>query len=373
MKLLITGGAGFIGRALLARLPDDVDVVVVDSLDEQTHTHGRVFPPDVTDRAECVVADLRETERYAAAAEGADVVVHLAALTGTGQSMYEISRYVQHNVDCTARLLELLHALQRRPGRFILASSRAVYGEGAFGDPQFPVVSPGRRTEDLEAGRWGVCDAAGRELRPLPMREDHPLLPTSIYGLTKLWQEQLVERYARSTGVDHLILRFQNVYGPGQALRNPYTGIMGVFVNATVQGLPLELFEDGNITRDFVFVDDAAEALVAAVLHPAPLRTVVNCGSGHATTLWELVRQIEHVTGRTARAACSGRYRIGDIRHAVADTHRYAEVFGPWEPTGLQAGLREYMKWYETQPPVELQLVQNSLKEMERQGLLRGK
>ena len=371
MKVLLTGGAGFIGKHLLARLPADVAVVVVDSLDEQIHTQGRTFPPEVAARAECVCADVRDTPRYAAAAEGADVVVHLAAQTGTGQSMYEMSRYVQHNTDGTARLLELVHALKHKPRRVVLASSRAVYGEGAFGDARHPVTSPGRRVEDLQAGRWGTYGPDGRELPPLLMHEDHPPRPTSVYGLTKLWQEQLVENYCRAGGLEHLIFRFQNVYGPGQELRNPYTGIMGIFVNATAQGQPIELFEDGNVTRDFVYVEDVAAAVTRAVLHPGPLRTVVNCGSGQPTTLWELVRRIAQAVGKETRVTCSGRFRVGDVRHAVADMRRFPEVLGAWTPTGLEAGLRRYVEWYLTQPPVEQQLLHNSLKEMAAKGLLR--
>lgn len=372
MKVLITGGAGFIGKYLLARLPADIHAVVVDALDGQIHKQGPVFPPEVAARAVCVRADVRDTDRYAAAAEGADVVVHLAAQTGTGQSMYEMSRYVQHNADGTAKLLELIHGLKQKPQRFILASSRAVYGEGAFGDPQNPISSPGRRPTDLQAGRWGVYDAAGRELHALPMREDHPLRPTSVYGLTKLWQEHLVENYARVTGLDYLLFRFQNVYGPGQELRNPYTGILGIFVNATAQGQPIELFEDGGITRDFVFVEDIADAIARGIQHSGPLGTVLNVGSGVATSLWELVRQVAAATGKETAVSCNGRFRVGDVRHAVADMRRFREVLGEWSPMNLATGLKRYVDWYLTQPPVEAQVLQHSLKEMEQKGLLRG-
>lgn len=372
MKVLITGGAGFIGKYLLARLPADAEVVVVDSLDDQIHKQGKEFPPEVAARAVCVHADVCDGDHYAAAAEGTDVVVHLAAQTGTGQSMYEMSRYVRQNADGTARLLEVIHALKRKPRRIILASSRAVYGEGAFGDPQNPVSSPGRRVADLEAGRFGVYDAQGRELPPLKMQEDHPLRPTSVYGLTKLWQEQLVENYAHSVGLDYLIFRFQNVYGPGQELRNPYTGIMGIFVNATSQGQPIELFEDGNISRDFVLVDDIASAVARGITHAGALNTYLNVGSGQGTNLWQLVEHIARATGKTTKVTCSGRFRIGDVRYAVADMRHYEQLFGPWKPTSLEEGLRRYVDWYLTQKPVEQQLLESSLKEMEAKGLLRA-
>ena len=340
MKVLVTGAAGFLGRWLLKSLPEDAAVVVVDSLDERVHEPGVGFPPAVASRATCIRADVRDTHLFAEAAEGAEVVVHLAAQTDTAQSLIEMSRYVQHNVEGTARLLEMLASLRRPPARIILASSRAVYGEGCFGDDQ-PCPAPQRWAYGQGTGAWGAQNAQGKEILPLPMREDHPPRPTSVYGLTKHWQEQLVETWARGNGVDFLIIRLQNVYGPGQSLRNPNTGIVGLFVDAIQCGREIELYEDGNMTRDFVYASDAARALVQGALHPGPLGVVVNCGSGEAVTLRDLVRQIERVTGRTARVRCTSRFRPGDVRHAVADMSSYSRYFGPWRPTPLVEGLRE--------------------------------
>jgi dTDP-L-rhamnose 4-epimerase len=173
-----------------------------------------------------------------------------------------------------------------------------------------------------------------------------------VYGLTKHWQEQLVETWARGNGVDFLILRFQNVYGPGQSLLNPNTGIVGLFVDAILRGREIELYEDGQMTRDFVYASDAARALVQGALHAGPLGVVVNCGSGEAVTLRDLVRHIELVTGRTARVRCTSRFRPGDVRHAVADMSSYSRYFGPWRPTPLERGLRMYLRWYLRQPAV---------------------
>ncbi len=347
MKVLVTGGAGFLGRWLLKALPKGATAVVVDSLDEQAHPPGAAFPAAVASRATCVRADVRDTHLYAKAAEGADVVIHLAALTDTALSMVEMSRYVQHNVDGTARLLEMLAPLRRKPGRVVLASSRAVYGEGCSGEGR---PAPPRNSAGPRPGAWGVTDAEGRELLPLPMREDHPPKPASVYGLTKLWQEQLVETYARATGSDFVLIRFQNVYGPGQSLRNRNTGIVGQFVDAVLRGREVELYEDGNMTRDFVYASDAARALVRAAFHPDPLGAVVNCGSGNAVGLRELLRHIEEVTGRPARVRCTGRFRPGDVRHAAADMAAFRKHFGRWRPTPLAAGLRKYLRWYVRQP-----------------------
>jgi len=344
MKVLVTGGAGFIGKWLVAKLPADTDIVVVDCLDEQVHCGNQRVPPMLA-RVDFIKADIRDTHLYARAAAGADVVVHLAAQTGTGQSMYEIGRYLQHNAYGTARLLELIGSLKRSVRRIILASSRAVYGEGSYGDAPDPFAPAGRLLPDLCAGRWAVRGPGGNELTALPMREDHSTKPTSVYGLTKLRQERLVENFARSSGIDFLTLRLQNVYGPGQALGNPYTGIVGIFVEAVAREQIIDLFEDGKITRDFVYVEDVAGALVRAICHPEPLGMVLNFGSGIATTLRTLLRQIEVVVDKKSKVSCSGAFRIGDVRHAVADMQRYREVFGSWTPTDLDTGLQRYFDW----------------------------
>jgi len=369
MKVLVTGGAGFIGTWLVAKLPADTDIVIVDCLDEQVHGGSREVPP-VLARADFIRADIRDTHLYASAAEGADVVVHLAAQTGTGQSMYETSRYLQHNVYGTERLLELIGSLKRSVRRIILASSRAVYGEGSYGDTTEPFAGAGRRLSDLRAGRWAVRGPDGKDLTALPMREDHATRPTSVYGLTKLRQEKLVESFARSTGLDFLVLRLQNVYGPGQALGNPYAGIVGIFVDAVAREQTIDLFEDGEITRDFVYVEDVADALLRAICHPEPLGVVLNCGSGIATTLRKLLGQIEVVVGKKSETRCPGTFRIGDVRHAVADMQRYRQVFGSWTPTDLDTGLRRYLDWYLSQPQVRRTSVRRAAAELEEHGLL---
>jgi dTDP-L-rhamnose 4-epimerase len=195
-------------------------------------------------------------------------------------------------------------------------------------------------------------------------------IPTSVYGLSKLWQEKLVEGFARSTGRDYLNLRLQNVYGPGQAIGNAHTGIVGTFVNAVARDQPIDLFEDGNITRDFVYVEDVADALVRAIGHPEPLGTVLNCGSGIALTLRDLLTQIETAVGKKPRVSCSGTFRIGDVRHAVADMRRYRTVLASWTPTNLDAGLRRYLDWYRSQPPVGQNVLRQALTDLAEKGLL---
>jgi len=373
MKFLITGGAGFIGKWLLEKLPADAEIVVIDSLDEQVHQSSDDFAPELKARAICIKADVQCIEEHIEAVEGTDVVIHLASQTGTGQSMYEISRYVQQNVNGTAKLLELISKLKHKPRRMILSSSRAVYGDGAYTDSEEIYYSRGRRVEDLQQGIWEVCNDQGKPLQSLPMHESHLTKPTSVYGLTKLWQEQLMQNYCESQKIDLVTLRFQNVYGPKQELSNPYTGIIGIFTNAIAQGNPLELFEDGLVTRDFVFVGDVAAAVVQCALHEAPLSSIMNVGTGQAVTLIDVVETIAELVGKTAQYSVSGRFRVGDVRHAIADMSHYETLLGRWSPTSLKAGLSQYLEWYLGQEPLSQEILQASFKEMERTGLLLSK
>lgn len=370
MKVLIVGGAGFIGKWLVDELPLSTEIVIVDSLDGQVHKSSPEFSPELQAKATCIKADIRDIDLYRDLAEDTDVILHLAAQTGTGQSMYEISKYVQHNVDGTAKLLELVSSLQQKPRRIILSSSRAVYGEGAFADGETTYYTKGRRLQELQQGIWEVCNEQGQQLPPLPMLETQLPNPTSVYGFTKLWQEQLVQNYCDVQNIDSVIFRFQNVYGPKQELGNPYTGIIGIFTNAIVQHNLVELFEDGLMSRDFVFVRDVAQAMVQATFREQPLSSIINIGSGQATSLKTLVETIAQLTAKQPAIKISGRFRVGDIRHAVADMNRYKTFLGSWNPTSLEQGLHQYLDWYLEQTPPAKADLQASLAEMEQKGLL---
>ena len=370
MKVLITGGAGFIGKWIVEKLPISTEVVIVDSLDPQVHKASQIFVSELQKRAICIQADVRDIEAYRDAAEGTDVIIHLVAQTGTGQSMYEMSKYVQHNVDGTAKLLELVSDLKQKPRRIILSSSRAIYGEGAFADGSTSYYTKGRRLHELQQNIWEVCNEQGEPLCPLPMQETQLANPTSVYGFTKLWQEQLIQSYCENQNIDAVVFRFQNVYGPKQELGNPYTGIIGIFTNSIVQRDRVELFEDGLMSRDFVFVGDVAQAVVQATFHEQPLSSIINIGSGRATTLKALVETVAQLTDKQPTIEISGRFRVGDIRHAVADMRRYESLLGGWNPTSLEQGLRQYLDWYLAQTPPSEASLQASLAEMEQKGLL---
>jgi dTDP-L-rhamnose 4-epimerase len=370
MKILITGGAGFIGKWVVEQLPTDAEILIIDSLDEQVHKALKDFAPEIQERAMCIKDDIQNIEAYKEKIEGTEVVIHLAAQTGTGQSMYEMNRYIQHNVNGTAKLLELISILEKKPSRIILSSSRAVYGEGAYTDGTQTCYPKGRNLNDLQEGKWEIYNYNNEKLHSLKMQENQATNATSVYGLTKLWQEQLLQNYCESQNIDLVTLRFQNVYGPKQELGNPYTGIIGIFTNAVLQDDTVELFEDGLMTRDFVFVKDVAEAVCKCVLSPKKISSVINIGSGKVTTLKHLVESIANISNKVANVTLSGRFRVGDIRHAVSDMNVYQDFFGEWKPTSLDQGLRQYLKWYMNQSPVDKVELQLSLQEMEKKGLL---
>lgn len=370
MKVFITGGAGFIGKWLVRSLPFDCEIVLLDSIDEQVHASIDDFSEDLKSRALCIKADIRDQVAYTQALEGSDVVVHLASQTGTGQSMYEICKYIQHNVDGTASLLEAISGLKQKPRRIVLTSSRAVYGEGAFFDGHKVIYGRKRKLDDLQSGRWETYGEDGQEISTLPMKEDQLLQPTSIYGLTKQWQEDLIKIYAQSQPIDYAILRLQNVYGPGQELQNPYTGIIGIFTSLISKRGKVELFEDGKMTRDFVYVRDVATALVEAIYCQQKLYKTINVGSGKPTSLNKLVKVIGEASNRSVEIQYSGRFRVGDIRHAVADMRLYNEIFGSWNPTSLEVGIRHYLEWYQDQEPLPEDILSASFKEMENQKML---
>ena len=370
MKVLITGGAGFIGKWLVRELPESFELVVVDSIDQQVHKAQTDFSEEMQSRALCIKADVRDKSSYAQVLDGVDVVVHLASQTGTGQSMYEISKYVQHNVDGTAKLLEAISELQHKPRRIVLTSSRAIYGEGAFSDGSKILYGKSRKLEDLQAGRWETYSDDGCELSSLAMNESHLPGPTSIYGLTKLWQEDLFKNYAENQGIDYAIFRLQNVYGPEQELRNPYTGIIGIFTSLITQKGEVELFEDGKMTRDFVYVRDVAHALARGICDERKLASTLNVGSGQPTSLEELVNTIAKLSSKTLDIKYSGRFRVGDVRHATADMNFYKQVFSGWKPTSLEEGIRSYLDWYQSQNPLSEAELSTSFKEMEEKKLL---
>ena len=347
--VLVTGGAGFIGCAISAALIEAFDeVVAVDSLHPQVHAvqdrpaaldvgvrfvRGDVTDPDMWDE---LLADLRP-----------EVVIHLAAETGTGQSLAEGSRHANVNVVGTTQLLDALNRHGVLPRRIVLTSSRAVYGEGGWRatDGSGEITYPGQRSNAmLQRGEW---DFPGAE--PIAMSADvvHPA-PASVYAATKLTQEHLLNVWCAALDVEPFILRLQNVYGPGQSLSNPYTGIMSLFCRMAKEGRSIPLYEDGAVRRDFILIDDVARGVVAAALASTAPSTPIDIGSGEMQTIETAASLIAAFYGAPAPHV-TGQFRNGDVRHAWADVTR-AQALLEWEPEySLSAGIDRLATWIDAQ------------------------
>lgn len=343
---LVTGGAGFIGCALSSVLADRFsEVVVLDNLHPQIHKE-RVRPQALDARSELVVGDVCDpaTLDLLLSRFRPEVVVHLAAETGTGQSLSEASRHAIVNVVGTSQLLDALRRSGHTPKKILLSSSRAVYGEGQWRRNDGTMFNPGQRTQaQLAARQWDFESATS-----LPFQAGNtPAAPTSVYGATKLAQEHVLSAWAKAHDCSVRVLRLQNVYGPGQSLSNPYTGIVSLFVRLAKSGAAIPLYEDGGMTRDFVFIDDVASAIVAAMDTKADDFTV-DVGTGQATT----IRQVAEIVAARYGApnpVVSGQFRNGDVRHAACDIANTLVTL-QWRPVvDLAQGLERLCDWIDLQ------------------------
>ncbi len=352
MKIVITGGLGFIGQHLATRLvAAGHDVLLVDSLIAQIH--GDIPSVTVPEGARVVRLDTSLLPEHPELIDGSDAVFHLAAETGTAQSMYRIAHYTGVNCGGTAALLEAIAKCSKRPRHVVLASSRSVYGEGAYVRPDAPtqLLQPAARApEALAAGDWEPRDASGVALVAVPTPESLPFAPGSIYAATKAAQELLINSTATALGFRSTVFRFQNVYGEGQSLQNPYTGIITIFFNRARQGLDIPLYEDGLESRDFVHVSDIAAALHASLSTELPPGAVINLGSGEATSVRTLASSLLQAAAIDVPVRVTGQFRVGDIRHCHADLGLARRLMGFEPQVTLDEGLRRFCAWGVGQP-----------------------
>ena len=348
MHVLVTGGAGFIGRHLVPILLErGHDVSIIDSLTENIHGPDPQLPSSLTEDSRFVRADLRDADAWRFLTDATpDAVIHLAAETGVGQSMYEIRRYTDVNIQGTATMLDELRSRRTDVGHFVLASSRAVYGEGSYHCEACGTVTPGPRTvERLRRGLWEpVCPGCGGDVTSIPTHEDAKRAPTSVYSMTKSAQEDLVGIVAPTLGATSTILRYANVYGEGQPLTNPYTGVLSAFALRLVRGDLPKVYEDGNPTRDFVHVTDVARATVLSAESASDV--TVNVGSGEPWTLHEIAQAQTRAFGLDIdRIEVTGQYRLGDIRAFQADIAAAREALTFVPTVDLAEGLRRLCAW----------------------------
>lgn len=367
-RILITGGAGFIGRHLAAALlRRGREVRVLDTLIPQVHGDA-AWPEDLDREVELIRGDVRDGAAMRHALLGVDAVVHLAAEVGVGQSMYAVERYVGTNDLGTAVLFQ---ALTERPvRRVVVASSMSVYGEGLYRD------ADGALHEEVErplrrdaAAPWDPVDAAGRPLAPLPTPERKRPALASVYAITKYAQERLTLTLAPAYGMQGVALRLWNVYGPGQALSNPYTGVLAIFAARLLNGQPPMIFEDGRQRRDFVHVADVAEAFLLALDHPAAAGGVFNVASGQDRSVEEVARLLAAAMGRAEiTPEITFRARAGDIRHCLPDLARIRDALGYEARRDFSEGLADLAAWVARQQAVDR--VQQARRELEQRGLV---
>lgn len=377
MRVLITGGAGFIGSNVALRLIEKgYDVTVLDNLSEQIHGSN----PDQTsplycsikDKVRFVKGDVIDRETLALAIEGSDYVIHFAAETGTGQSMYEIKRYVDVNIGGTALLLDLLTNTPHHVKRVVVAESRAVYGEGKYNCSKCGDVYPTeRRAEDMDKGDFEChCPKCGGRVELRATTEDSVVHPSSVYGIGKQVQGQLVHLICKNIGVESVSFRYQNVYGPGQSLTNPYTGILSIFSNRIKNHKEINIFEDGRESRDFVYIDDVVTATMAGMETPEANGHVFNIGTGISTDVLTVAQTLCRHYGIEVPLNISGNYRLGDIRHNYADITLAKQILGFEPKWSFDAGINQFTKWVNRQ---ELQIdnYEASLAEMKEKGFFK--
>lgn len=375
MKVLITGGAGFIGSNIaLKLLKNGYRVTVLDTLSEQIHgANPESTSPlyqKIKDKVDFIQGDVNNREDLKKALVDVDYVIHLAAETGTGQSMYEIKKYVDTNIGGTALLLDILTNTEHHVKRVVVAESRAVYGEGKYHCPICGDVYPYERTdENLAKGDFECkCPKCGGEVDLVATTEDSAIHPSSVYGISKQVQGQLVHLVCKSIGVESVSFRYQNVYGPGQSLTNPYTGILSIFSTRIKNGNGINIFEDGKETRDFVYIDDVVDATILGMEVPEANGHVFNVGTGIAIDVLTVANTLCEKYGINVPITVSGNYRLGDIRHNFADITAARQILGFEPKWNFSDGIEQFTNWV-NQQEVKEDNYETSIEEMKKKGL----
>jgi dTDP-L-rhamnose 4-epimerase len=375
-NILISGGSGFIGSNLSLKLvAKGYNVTVLDNLSPQIHGEN----PELTsplyiaikDKVTFINGTVTSSEDWQKALINQHCVVHLAAETGTGQSMYEIEKYVNTNIGGTAKLLEILSNTKHSVRRVLVAESRAIYGEGRyFSDELNEFVYPTQRSDDdLKNGDFDVkFKDCIKQLTLVGTSEDSKIHPSSVYGITKQVQGQLVHLVCQSLGIESVSFRYQNVYGPGQSLSNPYTGILSIFSTRIRNNKGITIFEDGKESRDFVYIDDVVDATILGIEVKRASGHAFNIGTGVAIEVLAVANMLIDKYGVSVPLTVTGNYRLGDIRHNFADITLAREILGFEPKWSFSDGISEFVNW------VNLQQIQEdgydaSITEMKKKGL----
>jgi len=372
-NVLITGGAGFIGSNLaLALLKKGYQVTVLDNLSPQIHgdaTNSQLYL-SIKDKVKFIEGDVCKEADWRRALDKQDIVVHLAAETGTGQSMYQVKKYTDVNINGTAILLDLLTNSTHQVKKLIIASSRAIYGEGKYQSPTHGIVYPTHRQEsDMLNGDFEVkCPFSGENAQVLATDEESKIHPSSIYGITKQNQEQMCMVTGKSLGLPVVAFRYQNVYGPGQSLKNPYTGILSIFSTRILNHNDIQIFEDGTESRDFVFIDDVVDATISGIEKDEANYQAFNVGTGVSTSVSTVAQTLKSLYEADIKIKITGGFRLGDIRHNYADLSKIQQHLGFKPRFDFKQGITQFVNWVKTQN-VEADNFDKSIQEMKAKGL----
>lgn len=375
-NILITGGAGFIGSNLALKLIDKgYAITVLDNLSKQIHgedpeTNSPLFQ-SIKDKVTFIKGSVTSKQDWIKALEGQDVIVHYAAETGTGQSMYNIENYTTVNIGGTALMLDILTNKAHSVKKVVVASSRSIYGEGKYYSEELGYVYPKHRTSEfMTKGDFEVKYSGDEKLTLVATDEDSKIHPSSVYGITKQNQEQMIMTVCPTIGINAVAFRYQNVYGPGQSLSNPYTGILSIFSTQIKNGNGINIFEDGLESRDFVFIDDVVEATILGIESDDSNNEIFNVGAGIATNVIDVAKTLLKAYQVDVPITISGNYRLGDIRHNYADLKKIESKLGFKPQVNFVQGIELFTQWVNKQKIVEDKYDQ-SIEELKEKGLFK--
>lgn len=374
-NILITGGAGFIGSNLsLALIKKGYFVTVLDNLSPQIHGSNPIETSplyrSILGKVKFIQGTVTSKKDWLKALKGQDAIVHLAAETGTGQSMYEIKKYVNINIGGTALMLDILTNEKHSIQKIIVASSRAIYGEGKYECARHGVVYPNsRKDEDMQKHDFECkCPICESPVKLLPTSEDSKINPTSVYGITKHNQEQMVLTVCKSINISAVAFRYQNVYGPGQSLSNPYTGILSIFSTQIKNGNNINIFEDGKESRDFVYIDDVVDATILGLEKKEAKNEIFNVGADEPIDVIYIAEKLIENYQSKVTINISGNYRIGDIRHNYADMAKIYRLLSYQPKVQIDEGLKKFCLWVDSQE-IPKDCFTASINEMKAKGL----
>lgn len=376
-RILVTGGAGFIGAEIVNQLYQQGiwNISVLDNMSEQIHGKNweeSYLYQSIKGKCRFIKGSVCDLSAVQEAISDCDVIIHLAAETGTGQSMYMINQYNETNVMGTSNIFQAisLAGSRKQIKKIILSSSRSVYGEGKYECSHCGIVYPNNRTKErMLAGDFNFyCSSCGKKLKLVPTTEDSEIKPSSLYAFTKYTQEMMLRTMCPAMGINYTIFRFQNVYGIGQSLKNPYTGILSVFSSLMLENKPVNIFEDGLESRDFINVKDVAKGLIASIENTDCNGMTINLGSGQNTSVIEIAEILKKHYKSESEIKITGDFRIGDIAHNKADISKARNVLAFSPSISLDKGLEDFCKWVVKQEK-DNSGYEKSLLEMEQAGM----